>query len=99
MLPSTRLTRLALPLFLMAFPLGCYDEPEPTEAVQLGTAASNVVAAMGELHDVPAVMMDLPPQPRPWDTSAVALEDALAEADGHATVTFKARAASRDQRR
>ena len=45
---------------------------------------------LGQAQDVPGVAMDLPPAPRPWDTSATALEEAIAQQDGHATVAFKA---------
>jgi len=34
--------------------------------------------------------MDLPPEPRPWDTSAAALDEAIAREDGHVVIAFKA---------
>jgi subtilisin family serine protease len=36
-----------------------------------------------------AVMVHLPPEPRPWDTSAEALEEAVARGHGHAMMAFK----------
>jgi len=45
---------------------------------------------VAQVQDVPGVAMDLPPEPRSWDTSATALEEAIAQQDGHGTVAFKA---------
>jgi len=39
--------------------------------------------------DVPEVRMDLPPEPRPWDTSDAALVAAVAAESGHAVVAIK----------
>lgn len=42
----------------------------------------------GALHDVPAVTMDLPPTPRPWEVEDAALVSALNEEVGHLGVTI-----------
>jgi subtilisin family serine protease len=49
----------------------------------------------GQVRPVSAVTIDLPPEPRPYDTSGSALEEAIAEQDGHAVVGFKARPSAR----
>ena len=41
------------------------------------------------------VYVDLPPAPRPWDTSDVALVAAIASESGHAVVAFKEPASAR----
>jgi hypothetical protein len=48
-----------------------------------------------QVQDVRAVDIDLPPEVRPWDTSTVALEAAIAAEDGYASVAFKARNSAR----
>lgn len=48
-----------------------------------------VAARTGGPLDVPEVRMDLPPTPRTWDTSDVALVAAVAAESGHAVVAFK----------
>src|SRR6184192_3302161 len=62
-----------------------------------GTACSDPSATracaprfVGQVQHVPGVPIDLPPEPRPWDTSAAALEEAIAREDGHAVIAFKA---------
>ena len=60
----------------------CADPQAATEA-----CPSQFVA---HVQDVPGVAMDVPPEPRPWDTSATALEQVIAQRDGHAVVAFKA---------
>lgn len=66
---------------------GCTDQPTrpdadpPSEAPRTGIPAQAI--------DVPAVRIDLPATPRAWDTSDVALLQALTEQDGHAVITFK----------
>lgn len=42
------------------------------------------------LVDVPALHIDLPPEPRPWDNDLDELVAALAAEDGHAIIGFKA---------
>jgi subtilisin family serine protease len=65
---------------------GCADEPT---APQPDIPQSRSVASsFGLLQDVPAVTMDLPPSPRPWDTDDAALVAALAAEDGQAIVAF-----------
>jgi len=39
--------------------------------------------------DIPAVPVELPPHPRPWDTDDQALVEAVAAGDNHAIVAFK----------
>lgn len=46
-------------------------------------------AFLSEVQDVPALEMDLPPSPRPWDTDPLALAERIAEEDGHAILAFK----------
>lgn len=67
-----------------------------------GTACSDPSATracaprfVGQVQHVPGVPIDLPPEPRPWDTSAAALEEAIAREDGHAVIAFKAPDAAR----
>jgi len=69
-------------VILVAAVVSCTDPPAATR-----TCAPRFVT---QAQDVPGVRMDLPPEPRPWDTSATALEEAIAQQDGHATVAFKA---------
>lgn len=86
---SASLTRVTSLLLLTVLPLACYDEPEPTETLGVETSAFSVIPGAEGLRDVPGAWIDLPPEPRPWDTSADALEQAITEADGRATVAFK----------
>ncbi len=72
----------------------CSDLPNPPIAdSDVAARLSGMPAA--QVQDVPAVTIDLPPEPRPWDTSAVALEQAIAEEDGHAVIAFKTPASPR----
>lgn len=58
------------------------------EAYGLRASDIHLSAMAPDLSDIPAVDMDLPPSPRPWDTDDAALVEALAEEDGHAVVAF-----------
>lgn len=72
----------------------CSDLPSPPTADGDAAALRSGIPA-AQVQDVPAVTIDLPPEPRPWDTSAVALEQAIAEEDGHAVIAFKTPASPR----
>lgn len=73
---------------------GCGDQLTPPGA-DTPQPRSSVASAFGALEDVPAVTMDLPPSPRPWDTDDAALVAALKAEDGHAIVAFKLAASPR----
>jgi len=62
---------------------GCTNEPMSDTAspsAQVGTVAR---------VDVPAVTIDLPAEPRPWDNSDEALVEAVRAANGLVSITFK----------
>jgi subtilisin len=63
---------------------------QPTSPTDPNARPSLSVHPGAEVQDVPAVEVDRPLEARPWDTSAVALENAIAAEDGHAIVAFKA---------
>lgn len=65
----------------------CVDQPTPPNTeLPTGPARPDVPV---QVTDVPAVRIDLPVVPRPWDTSDVELVRALAEQDGYAIIAFK----------
>lgn len=66
--------------------VACSDGP--TEGIPASGSPASAPMSM-QVGDVPAVTMDLPPEPRPWDTSESALAAAVAEQDGHAVIAFK----------
>lgn len=70
---------------------GCADSPTNPRTSQTPPIARyfSLVSRTGEPLDVPEVRMDLPPEPRPWDTSDTALATAIAAEDGQAVVAFK----------
>jgi subtilisin len=63
---------------------GCVDDDAITP-----TAPNLQRALLSQVRDVPELTIDLPPSPRPWDTSAIALADVLEREDGHAVIGFK----------
>jgi len=75
-------------LAAMAGLSACSDSPTVPEQQQ-PRKVFRLSARTGEPVDVPAVRMDLPPAPRPWDTSDSALIAAIAAEDGHAVVAFR----------
>ncbi len=86
-------TQRVLSAALTLVVLGCSDEPTnaPVASDQRSWGSVGSLSPV----DVPAVVMDLPPAPRPWDTDDSALVRALVEAGGYAVVGFKAPASSR----
>jgi len=58
----------------------CTDR-EPPGGPSLGRQGLNLQA--GAFSGVPAVPVELPPRPRPWDTDDQALVDAVAAGDNH----------------
>lgn len=85
-------SRFMAPLALAAAAAACADGPTPT-VTEPPTAERAVVS--NQIADVRAVDVDLPPEPRPWDTSAAAPEEAIVAQDGHAVIGFKAPGAPR----
>lgn len=65
----------------------CTDR-EPPSGPSLSRQGADTTAA-GGFADVPAVPVQLPPQPRAWDTDEQALIDAVASGEGYAIVAFK----------
>lgn len=86
-------------LLLLAVVIGvvaCSESPTNDSASPGARQPHFTVAARtGAPLDVPEVRMDLPPAPRPWDTSDVSLVAAITAEDGHAVVAFKDPASSR----
>src|SRR5205823_13781089 len=74
--------RFAIAGIVLLVTAACSDPPAATRACP--------PRFVGQAQDVPGVAMDRPPEPRPWDTSTTALEAAIAQEDGHATIAFKA---------
>lgn len=64
---------------------GCADEPTALRP-GLPQPLSSVANAV---QDVPAVTIDLPATPRPWDTSSVALALAITAGEGRAVIALK----------
>ncbi len=83
----TRVASAVAALTAVIVTASCVDQPSepgtdlPNQPFQSARPAQAV--------DVPAVSIDRPPTPRPWDTSDSALVQALTEQDGHATIAFK----------
>jgi len=81
--------------------IGCTDR-STLPAVTEGSRIANATA-FGALQDIPAVTMDMPRVPRPWDSNDAALVSVLEQEDGHAIIAFKvptsARASERSGRR
>lgn len=92
---ATRFTLAAATAAAVTLTLhGCGDQPTslggPGEAPEPSRSLT-----FGTLQDVPAVTMDLPPSPRPWDLDDGALVEALEKQEGHAVIAFKASASAR----
>ena len=75
-------------LLLMAA-AACSDLPSSPGAPAPGETAPSFSAAARAPRDVPAVHIDLPASPRPWDQDPAALESAMVTASGYAVVAFK----------
>jgi serine protease len=78
-------------MLLLIAAAACSDLPVSPGASAAGgeSAPSFSTAAARAPRDVPAVRIDLPPAPRPWDGDPVALESAIVTASGYAVVAFK----------
>jgi subtilisin family serine protease len=79
-------------VLLLATAAACSDLPvgpptPPTPASSESAPAFN--ASSRTARDVPAVRIDLPPAPRPWDRDPAALETAVSAVGGYAVVAFK----------
>ena len=74
--------------------VGCSESPT-NESRQARPPHFTAAARTGGPLDVPEVRIDLPPEPRAWDTSDVALVAAVAAESGHAVVAFKEPASTR----
>jgi subtilisin len=73
-----------------ALAAGCTDAGAPLEPSDAGnTEGAGFAAAAADVRDVPAVTMDLPSVPRPWDDDDGALANAVQGAGGHAAIAFK----------
>ncbi len=77
-----------LALVVLGTAVAACSEPTTSSTVA-GTPRFSSSARTGAPLDIPEVKMDLPLRLRPWDTSSVALVDAIAAEDGHAIVAFK----------
>lgn len=86
-------------LLLLAVVIGvvaCSESPTNDSASRQARPPYFTAAARtGGPLDVPEVRIDLPPAPRSWDTSDVALVAAVIAESGHAVVAFKEPASSR----
>jgi hypothetical protein len=78
-------TRFTLLLAILTVPAARDDLRNPMSAEAPHPSRSVIEG----VRDVPARMVHLPPEPRPWDTSARGLEEAVALGRGHVTVAFK----------
>jgi len=93
--------RVTVALALIA--AACSREPRlPTDEAEQSRSSTGVEEAPRgirvppeEIKDVQGVAIDRPPEPRDWDTSAVALEKVLAANGGHAIIAFKAAESAR----
>lgn len=85
-----RLTQL---LVLIAIISGCSSGPVDSGESTLQSVQETAITERGdryELRDVPMLEVDLPPEPRPWDTDVKVLQDSIAAHDGQAKIGFKA---------
>lgn len=80
------------PAVLLAM-YACAEQPTLPEPGDVPRTA--VTGGFGALQDVPAVTMDLPAEPRPWDTDDAALVAVLEEQEGHAMIGLKLPASPR----
>lgn len=77
-------------VLLLAALAACVDQPVVPRIAADYEAPSAAGAAGGRLpRDVPAVRIDLPPSPRPWDGDPAALAQAVFAGSGYAIVGFK----------
>lgn len=87
-----RFRRLVLPSAVTAMVLGC-DTTGPDDL--LAPVDPSLAVFEAQVRPVPAVMVQLPPAPRPWDTSGAALVSRIRDGEGRATVAFKDPASTR----
>ena len=77
---------------------GCTDAPHSTSPTVM-QAVTELPASLQsfeeKIQDVPALTVDLPTQPRPWDSEPEALAEAIRAGDGIAIVAFKSPAGER----
>ena len=77
-------------MLLLIAAAACSDLPSSSGAPAAGgESAPSFSAAARAPRDVPEVRIDLPAQPRAWDSHPAALESAIATAGGYAVVAFK----------
>ncbi|HEU0014183.1 MAG TPA: hypothetical protein VFQ45_10890 [Longimicrobium sp.] len=75
------------PALLLLALAACSDLPSTPRAAADGHASAPARQAPERTpRDVPAVRMDLPPAPRPWDGDPTALAHAVAQGSGYAVV-------------
>lgn len=77
-------------VLLLAAVAACSDLPSsPDNPAAGGESTPSFNAASRSPRDVPAVRIDLPPAPRPWDGDPAALAQAVSSVGGYAVVAFK----------
>lgn len=80
-------------LIIIALISGCSSGPVDSGDSTLQSVQETAITERGdryELRDIPALEVDLPPEPRPWDTDVKVLRDSIAAHDGQAIIAFKA---------
>lgn len=80
---------------LLGLATGCNDAPSPIDTEYAVAPELSAIPGIERIRDVPARSIEVPREPRAWDVSASALEEALADGDWHATVAFKAPSSAR----
>lgn len=69
---------------------GCNEVPAPSPLEYVVAPEFTEIPGIERIREVPSRSIEVPLEPRAWDTSGTALETALADGDWHATVAFKA---------
>ncbi len=96
---GTKLIRIAIAGAMMVLAAGCSDEPLRSPSPAEGASPSylytspasldTVIPIPAHIKDVPAVRMDLPLSPRPWDSDPTALVSAATATGGRVIIAFK----------
>ncbi len=76
---------------------GCSRDLSGPAVDPVRTSSLSLIQGVGtvDIQDIRGVEVGLPPEPRSWDTSTVALRDTIVGADGHAVIAIKARGSRR----
>ena len=78
-----------IPIVALLFYLAGCDLIFEQDKARLQTEKCDDEIVQG-LKDIPGRYVDVPPEPRPWDTNATVLRDSIAAHDGRAMIGLKA---------